>query len=68
MLIADLFSYITGHFWLGLVITWVIYTVVFAIVALIGVRRLQSPKPERTIQSLKEDLEWAKQQLRRSRR
>lgn len=66
MLIADFFSYITGHFWLGLVITWLIYTIVFAIVALIGVRRLQSPKPERTIASLKEDLEWVKRQLKRS--
>lgn len=68
MLIADFFSYLTGHFWAGLVITWAIYTIVFAIVALIGVRRLQSPKPERTILTLREDLEWAKQQLRRSRK
>lgn len=68
MLIADFFSYLTGHFWAGLVITWAIYTIVFAIVALIGVRRLQSPKPERTILTLREDLEWAKQQLKRSRK
>lgn len=68
MLIVDFFSYLTGHFWAGLLITWAIYTIVFGIVALIGVRRLQSPKPERTIQTLREDLEWAKQQLRRSRK
>lgn len=67
MLIVDLFSYLTGHLWLGLVITWLIYTIVFAIVALIGVRRLQSPKPVLTIQTLKEDLEWLKQQTKRVR-
>ena len=66
MLIVDLFSYLTGHVWLGLIITWLIYTVIFGIVALIGVRRMQSPKPVRTIQTLREDLEWLKQQLRRS--
>ena len=68
MLIVDLFSYLTGHVWLGLVITWLIYTIIFGIVALIGVRRMQSPKPVRTIQTLREDLEWLKQQLRRSKR
>lgn len=67
MLVVDLFSYLTGHLWLGLIITWLIYTIVFGIVALIGVRRMQSPKPVRTIQTLREDLEWLKQQLRRSR-
>jgi len=65
MLIVDLFSYLTGHLWLGLIITWLIYTIVFGIVALIGVRRLQSPKPVLTIQTLREDLEWLKQQTRR---
>jgi hypothetical protein len=67
MLIVDLFSYLTGHLWLGLIITWLIYTIVFGIVALIGVRRLQSPKPVLTIQTLREDLEWLKQQTRRIR-
>ena len=66
MLIVDLFSYLTGHLWLGLIITWLIYTIIFGIVALIGVRRMQSPKPVRTIQTLREDLEWLTQQLRRS--
>jgi hypothetical protein len=65
MLIVDLFSYLTGHLWLGLIITWLIYMIVFGIVALIGVRRLQSPKPVLTIQTLREDLEWLKQQTRR---
>ena len=66
MLVVDLFSYLTGHLWLGLIITWLIYTIVFGIVALIGVRRMQSPKPVRTIQTLREDLEWLKKQLKRS--
>ena len=65
MLIVDLFSYLTGHLWLGLIITWLIYTIVFGIVALIGVRRMQSPKPVLTIQTLREDLAWLKEQLRR---
>lgn len=65
MLIVDLFSYLTGHLWLGLIITWLIYMIVFGLVALIGVRRLQSPKPVLTIQTLREDLEWLKQQTRR---
>jgi uncharacterized membrane protein len=65
MLIVDLFSYLTGHLWLGLIITWLIYTIVFGVVALIGVRRLQSPVPVLTIQTLREDLEWLKQQTRR---
>jgi len=67
MLVVDLFSYLTGHLWLGLIITWLIYTIVFGVVALIGVRRLQSPKPVLTIQSLKEDLEWLKNQSKRIR-
>ena len=66
MLVVDLFSYLTGHLWLGLIITWLIYTIVFGIVAWIGVRRMQSPKPVRTIQTLREDLEWLKKQLKRS--
>ena len=65
MLVVDLFSYLTGHLWLGLIITWLIYTIVFGVVALIGVRRLQSPVPVLTIQTLREDLEWLKQQTRR---
>lgn len=67
MLIVDLFSYLTGHLWLGLIITWLIYTIIFGIVALIGVRRMQSPKPVLTIQTLREDLKWLKEQLRRMR-
>jgi uncharacterized membrane protein len=66
MLIADFFSYLTNHLWLGLIITWLIYTIVFGVVALIGVRRLESPKPVRTIRTLREDLEWLKTQLKRS--
>jgi len=64
--IGDLFSYLTGHVWLGILITWLIFTVIFGILAFIGVRMIQVPKPERTIQTLKEDVEWAKQQLKRS--
>ncbi len=68
MLIVDFFSYLTNHLWLGLIITWLIYTIVFGVVALIGVRRLVSPKPVRTIQTLREDLAWLKNQLKRSKR
>ena len=69
MEVTDFFTWLTGnHLWLGLLITWFIFTLVFAAVALIAVRRLTVPKPERTIETLREDLAWLKQQLRRSRR
>jgi len=67
MEVTDFFTWLTGnHLWLGLLITWLIFTLVFAAVALIAVRRLTVPKPERTIETLREDLAWLKQQLRRS--
>jgi len=67
MEVTDFFTWLTGnHLWLGLLITWFIFTLVFAAVALIAVHRLTVPKPERTIETLREDLAWLKQQLRRS--
>ncbi|MHB8509442.1 MAG: phage holin family protein [Candidatus Dormibacteria bacterium] len=42
-------------------ITWLIATVVLA---LVGKSRLHIAGPEASIQSIKEDLEWVKQQLR----
>lgn len=67
MEITDFFTWLTGnHLWLGLLITFFIYLIVFGLLALFGFRRLVVPKPERTIETLREDLAWLKQQLRRS--
>lgn len=69
MEITDFFTWITGnHLWLGLLITFIIYLIVFGLLALLGVKRLVVPKPDRTIETLREDLAWLRQQLRRSER
>ncbi len=52
--------------WAALLIVGAVYLLIAAIAALIGRRALQtSTSPERTKQTVKEDVEWAKQQLRR---
>lgn len=67
MEIADAFSVLFRHsLALGLLATFVLYLIVFGILAVIGFKRLVVPKPERTIETLREDVAWAKQQLKRS--
>ncbi|MCL4545298.1 MAG: phage holin family protein [Chloroflexi bacterium] len=63
--VADLLGYVVGHFWLGLLLTWLLFTVVLGLIGFVGIRRLRSPVPELTIASLKEDLEWVRTQVRR---
>jgi uncharacterized protein YneF (UPF0154 family) len=51
--------------WLAALIVAVVYGIIAGILALIGRRQLQQsmpPVPERTQQTIKEDIEWAKTQ------
>lgn len=50
--------------WLAALIVAVVVTVVAGILAMVGKKRLDefNPKPEQTIESVKEDIEWVKQQ------
>lgn len=50
--------------WLAALIVGVVVAVVAGILAMVGKKRLDefSPKPEQTIESVKEDIEWVKQQ------
>lgn len=50
--------------WLAALIVAIVVTVVAGVLAMVGRSRLQefNPKPEETIASVKEDIEWAKQQ------
>jgi hypothetical protein len=53
--------------WLGALIVAVVYGIVAGVLALIGRRQLQQslpPVPERTQQTIKEDIEWAKDRKR----
>lgn len=54
-----------GELWLGALIVAVVLLVAAAILASIGRNRLSaaSLKPEQTIETLKEDQQWAKQQI-----
>jgi hypothetical protein len=63
--IADFLGVLVGHFWLGVLLTWLLLTILLALIAYIGFRRLRSPVPELTIASLKEDLAWLQTQLKR---
>ncbi len=65
--IMDVFTILTGHFWLGVLLTWLLYTVVFGVLAYIGFRRIQVPKPEHTLASLDDTRAWAQQQVKRVR-
>ena len=51
--------------WAAALIWLVIFVVVAVILAYLGKNRLRSPVPEETIESVKEDIEWAKRLLRR---
>lgn len=50
--------------WLAALIVGVVVAIVAGILAMVGKKRLEefSPKPEQTIESVKEDIEWVKQQ------
>jgi uncharacterized membrane protein YqjE len=51
--------------WASALIWLAIFVVVGIIFALLGKNRLRSPVPEETIESVKEDIAWAKRLLRR---
>jgi uncharacterized BrkB/YihY/UPF0761 family membrane protein len=53
--------------WLGLLIVAGAFIVLAVLAAVFGIARLKKPplKPEKTRQTIKEDVEWAKAQLRR---
>lgn len=50
--------------WLAALIVTVLYAAIAAVLALRGKKQLQSidPKPQQTIETVKEDIEWAKTQ------
>ena len=52
--------------WLAALIVAIVVTVVAGILAMVGKKRLDefSPMPEQTIESVKEDVAWVKQQTR----
>jgi uncharacterized membrane protein YqjE len=52
--------------WLAALIVAVVVAIIGAIVAMIGLKEVKSvkPGPEQTIDSIKEDIRWAKQQTR----
>ncbi len=54
-----------GELWLGALIVAAVLLVVAAILAMVGKNRLSAAnfKPEQTIDTLKEDQQWAKQQI-----
>jgi uncharacterized membrane protein YqjE len=53
--------------WLAALIVTAVYGAIAGVLALIGRRKLQEaapPKPEQTVETLKEDAQWAKTQMR----
>lgn len=57
--------------WLAAVIVGVIYLAAAAVVAMRGrdeVREMGSPVPEQTVETVKEDVQWAKDQTKSARR
>jgi hypothetical protein len=59
------------HLWLAALIVTVAYALIAAVLALAGRTALKNavpPAPEETIESVKEDIEWAKTQARSARR
>lgn len=54
------------HVWLAALIVTVIYAVVAGVLALLGRRKVSEatpPVPEQTVDTVKEDVQWAKTQL-----
>lgn len=56
--------------WLSALVVTVLYGVVAGVLALAGKKALQqvSPKPEQTVDTLKEDVQWAKTQAKSAKR
>ena len=56
--------------WLSALVVTVLYGVVAGMLALAGKKALQqvSPKPEQTVDTLKEDVQWAKTQAKSAKR
>jgi hypothetical protein len=55
------------HVWIAALIVAIIYAAIAGVLALTGRKRLQEavpPKPDQAIQSTKEDVQWAKNQMR----
>ena len=50
--------------WISALVLAVVFIIVAVVLALVGRSRLKFAPPETTIQSIKEDLEWVKQQIR----
>jgi membrane protein implicated in regulation of membrane protease activity len=52
--------------WLAALIVFAVVAIAAAVLAKIGLDRIKqvSPKPEQTIDSIKEDVQWVKQQTR----
>ena len=53
--------------WIAALIVAVVYGLIAGVLAMVGRQRLRQanpPKPEQTIESVKEDVEWAKTQMR----
>lgn len=52
--------------WLAALIVGVVVAIVAGVLAMVGRSRLKqaSPRPEQTMESVKEDVEWAKRQVR----
>ena len=50
--------------WITAVILAVVFILIAVVLALVGRSRIKFAPPEASIQSIKEDLEWVKQQIR----
>jgi formate hydrogenlyase subunit 4 len=50
--------------WISALILAVVFIIVAVVLALVGRSRLKFAPPEATIQTIKDDLEWVKQQIR----
>jgi hypothetical protein len=53
------------HPWIGALIVAVIWGIAAAVLASVGKKKLQqvNPKPEQTVESVKEDVRWTKEQM-----
>lgn len=51
--------------WLSALIWLLVFAIIGVVLALIGKRRVRNPVPQETIESVKEDIAWAKRLIRR---
>jgi uncharacterized membrane protein YqjE len=51
--------------WLAALIWLIVFVIIGVVLALIGKRRVRNPVPQETIESVKEDIAWAKRLIRR---